>query len=560
MKSIAKKITLSAGLGLLLLTSGCFDTKDDYTLNPDGSGKVVHECTFQAVNLNAGNENEDPGKALTNAVREVLQQTKGVEAWRDVTFKTLDDGRLYFRGTAYFKELAKLDIPNQTMLEFDWKKSADGGAVLTLRTNKSDTETSEGVSIHHMKQKSPPKNMTPEELDKRIKQQRGQFQQSKPMLAGFLGAMKHAVVFHLPGKVSSSANFTNDGTGNLAIKFDGAKMMEVMEKLINDDEWCRKHNGTGFDDMQEKPAMNEEMNQFLFGEKAPVSATVAGAAKPLFDYAAEVGAATKEYAQTKKALRVGSSASADEAPEINAAPATGGLKSIRVVGVSLNTKLDENLPAFNNWDASYAVSLLVEFSGAVQSVTDETVVETVTADDGASLLPDSDWNRKVHFPKLAKDKTAAILEFKLNLPASGVKGLKELSGHVQYRVSSGTKEIDLGLDGLTAGATGTNLNAEIKSIKEGWQKNGSQEMSLHLKTSPDAIKSMSLVVDGNKTVLRQNGYGGGNGAFDFTYESKTNFPANGRLVAEVYDKVQTFEAPFKLENISLLGTSADAKK
>ena len=41
---------------------------------------------------------------------------------------------------------------------------------------------------------------------------------------------------------------------------------------------------------------------------------------------------------------------------------------------------------------------------------------------------------------------------------------------------------------------------------------------------------------------------------------QTNFPANSQLVAEVYDKMQTFEAPFKLENISLLGSSLDAGK
>ena len=69
MNSLAKRITLSTGLGLLLLTTGCFDTKEDFTINPDGSGKVVHECTFQAVNLNMGNENEDPGKALTKELR-----------------------------------------------------------------------------------------------------------------------------------------------------------------------------------------------------------------------------------------------------------------------------------------------------------------------------------------------------------------------------------------------------------------------------------------------------------------------------------------------------------
>ena len=85
MNSLAKRITLSTGLGLLLLTTGCFDTKEDFTINPDGSGKVVHECTFQAVNLNMGNENEDPGKALTNAVREVLEKATGIEKEIDIT-------------------------------------------------------------------------------------------------------------------------------------------------------------------------------------------------------------------------------------------------------------------------------------------------------------------------------------------------------------------------------------------------------------------------------------------------------------------------------------------
>ena len=562
MNSIAKKITLSASLSLLLLTSGCFDTKDDVTLNPDGSGKMVHECTFQSVNLNAGNENEDPGKALTNAVREVLEKTKGVDAWRNVTFKTLDDGRLYFKGTAYFKNLSKVAIENQTMLDLDWTKKADGNTLLTLRTNKSDTESSEGISIHPTKHKAPPKNMTPEELAKHIKQSRVQYQQTKPMIAGIFGTMKHTIVLHLPGKVVSHSNFTNDGNGNLAITFSGEKLLAVMDKLVNDDAWCQKHSGTGFDDMQEKPVMDEELNQFIFGEKAPVQAVIAAGTAPLFDYVTEVAAAKKEYATLKKTLAVGSSATEAETSEVLTAPANGGVKSVKVAGVQLVTAADSkrDLRPLNHFQNEYTVALLVEFPGAVQSVTDETKLEVALADDGTSLLPDSEWDRKVHFPNLAKDKTATILEFKLNLPGNGVKGLKELSGSVQYRVSSGTKEVNLGLAELKAGAIGTNLDARIESIKEGWQKNGSQEMSLHLKLNPDGLKSVSLVADGTKTVLSQRGYSGGNGKFDFNYEWKTNFPANSQLVAEVYDKIQTFDAPFKLENISLLGASLNAGK
>ncbi len=550
-KNYLNRITFSLGLGLLLLAGGCFDTQEDFTLNPDGSGKVVHECTFQAVNLNVGNDSQDLGKTLTNAVRELLQQAKGVDAWRDVSFKTLDDGRLYFRGTAYFKDLSKLDIPNQTMLEFDWTKTADGNGLLTLRTNRSKSPDEMAAEP----KKAPAKDLSPEELTKRIKQQRASFQQSKPMMASILGPMKQSVVWHLPGKVSASSNFKKDDAGNLAIKFEGAKMLEVIEKLVNDDEWCRKHGGTGFDNTEEKPVMDAEFNQFIFGEKAPVSATVAVTAA-LFDYETEVAAAKTEFAQTQEALHVGASDSGGAAL-VSAPPATGGLKSIKMVGARLVTASDSDrdLRPFNE-EVGYTVSLLAEFPGAVQSVADKTMIEVATADDGTSLLPESEFDRQAHFPSLAKDKTAAILEFKLTPPGSAVKGLKELSGRVQYQVSSEAKEMDLGFAELKNGATGKSLGASIEAIRDG-SSEGSQEIDMHLETNPDGLKAMNLVADGKKTELRQSGYGGGNNSYTFTFESKQPFPANGKLVAEVYSKVQVFEAPFKLENLTLLGASAE---
>ena len=558
MKTIFQKLTMAAGLALLLLTSGCFDTADEFTINPDGSGKVVHECTFQSLNL--GGETQDPDQILTNAVKEVLGNTQGVDAWRDVTFKTLDDGRLYFRGTAYFKNLSKLDLQNQTMLEFDWTAMADGHGLLTVRTNKS-TSPSGNPAIHPKHE--PAKILTPEQLAKQIKRQRAEFQRSKPFLTGIIGAMKHSVVLHLPGKVQLRSNFATDGAGNLTIRFDGAKLLEVMEKLVNDDDWCRKHLGTGMDQMQDTPLMMEEVNQYMFGEKAPVSATIVIAAAPLFDYAKEMAMAKNEYARTQKELHIGSPAAAEEAPEaaVSASPAKGGLKSVKVAGVRLVRESDQQreLRPFN-YDAGYTISLLVEFPGAIQSVANDNQLDTATADDNTSLLPASEWDRKVQFPQIAKDKTAAILEYKLNLPGSGVKSLKEISGQVHYLVSSGTKEVDLGLAELKAGATGTNLDARIQSISDGWQKNGSQIMALHLQTEPQNLKSLSLVVDGNKTVLRQNSFGGGNGSYDFSYEYKQAFPANGRLVAELYDKIQKFDAPFKLENLTLDGASGAAAK
>ena len=134
-----------------------------------------------------------------------------------------------------------------------------------------------------------------------------------------------------------------------------------------------------------------------------------------------------------------------------------------------------------------------------------------------------------------------------------MKGLKELSGHVQYRVSAGTKDVDLGFDEVKAGAAGTTLGARINTIGEGWQKNGTQVIKLHLKADVADIKSMSLVVDGQKTELNRNSSSSGMGECDLDYELKEALPPKAHLVAEVYDKVQVYTAPFKLENITLLG-------
>ena len=104
------------------------------------------------------------------------------------------------------------------------------------------------------------------------------------------------------------------------------------------------------------------------------------------------------------------------------------------------------------------------------------------------------------------------------------------------------------------------MGAKIESIEPGWKKDGSQQLSLRLKIDMDGLKTVYLVADGNKTALEQRGYSGGGKSYSFNLESKTNFPAKARLVVEVYDQMQTFNVPFKLENLSLLGAPLNPAK
>lgn len=546
--SLPRFLTVTASVCALMLLTGCFETKDEFTINPDGSGKVVHESSFQQVNL--GNQEEATEDSLKEAIGKVITESKGIEAWRDVSFKRLDDGRLFFKGTAYFTNLNTLDIPNQTMLEFDWQKS-DGGAVLTLRTNKGGAD--QGFKAE--KQPVDLSKLPPAERSKKLKEERAKFQQSKGMMTAVMGNMKHEAIFHLPGKVGESSNFTKDASGALRLQFEGAKLLAAMESLINNDEWAAK-NLDSFGG-KEKPAMDAEVNALVFGSKAPVRAVVSGG-QPLFNYAVEVAAAKKESEKIRKQLGMGS------ATVTIAAPAQGGaLKGVKVVGVRLVSdvsagKKNSDFRPFND-EPGYTLALRVDFPGSILAVTDESQFTSAIADDGSDLLQSSEWKRKINWPKLSEDKAAALIEAQLKLPAPGVKGLKELSGTLEYQVASATKEVDLGFTNLVANARGTELGAQIKSIKDGWQNDGSQQMELKLNLKKDALKAVRLLVDGTKTELKQNGYGGGGNTYTFTYEFKGTIPANGKLVAEVYDQLQTFTTPFKLENISLLGTPANGK-
>jgi hypothetical protein len=532
-----KASTLLGGLAALVLLSGCFETKQEFTLNPDGSGKVVHKSVFQTMNMSGSTR--DAGKQTKAAVAELIRQSKGVEAWRDVSYEVLDDGRISFRGTAYFPSLSALDIPNQTMLEFDWAR--DGGTgTLTLRAKDGPED------------KNPPpaaENLTPQQAALKIKEGRAKYQQMKPMMAMIVGTMKHDVVFHLPGRPGKSSAFRQDGSGTLSLQFSGAKMLEAMDALINDDAWMARNSGVM--DPDSAPPMDEEMSRLLFGEKGPVQAAVSGLGAAVFDYEGEVAAAREEFTALMRELGVG--------PATAAAPAQSGeLKSVRVVGVRFVREMEEGLDvrAFNE-EPGYTLSLLAELPGSVLGMTDECVLETAIADDGTDLLPESEWSRRISFPNLSENKAWVIFDARLNLPGPGVKGLRELAGRLQYIVATGTKEVDLGFKQLAAGAEGSELGALIESIGAANGKDGPQNVELKLDLKPDAIKALFLVSGKNRTELNRNGYSGYNDSYTYTYESENGFPAKARLVAEVFAEMQTFNAPFKLENLTLLGEPAE---
>ena len=107
-------------------------SKEVYTLNPDGTGKVEFKLVQQLespMQLGDGGGKSKDEKAR-DRVRNVLDASEGVEAWSDVTYKTAkinDEWRVLIRGTAYFRDPSKVKFAEQDrVLRARWTRGRNG--------------------------------------------------------------------------------------------------------------------------------------------------------------------------------------------------------------------------------------------------------------------------------------------------------------------------------------------------------------------------------------------------------------------------------------------------
>ncbi|MBX7153207.1 hypothetical protein K1X84_16380, partial [bacterium] len=160
------------------LLSGCFETTARYVLNPDGSGKATLEVRSASMmeNMSAGSA-KDP---LNELAKSVISKATGVEAWADVETKKLDDGRNYFKGTAYFRDVNAVRFKDVMLMDsITFSKNAKGDLVLEISSNKESKKKSESKPLTNQA-----------DIDKAIKDQKNGYQQIKPMLTAFLSSMR----------------------------------------------------------------------------------------------------------------------------------------------------------------------------------------------------------------------------------------------------------------------------------------------------------------------------------------------------------------------------------
>lgn len=283
---------------------GCgIQVKSKYIVNPDLTAKCVYEekegldvaamltsSTGSGASAGAGFDlfSSMAGKdTVTPSVHDILLgfaskilANKGVEAWKDISFGMIGKDTVYFKGTAYFK-----DISTGGFSAFDSAmriyNTGNGQTVIEMKQVKKDKDT--GFTSSSNIYKSMFKGGT-------------YYYMMHYYMAVLFKEFNLSITYQLPGKIVSCSNFTKINDNTAVFSIDGKSMVQSLDTLMQNTDMMSK--------MYSNPSSGmgslSNTNNILFGGDKPVQIIYQSGNKPQFDYAKEVEEAKKYYADFRR--------------------------------------------------------------------------------------------------------------------------------------------------------------------------------------------------------------------------------------------------------------------
>jgi len=237
-----------------------------------------------------------------------------------------------------------------------------------------------------------------------------------------------------------------------------------------------------------------------------------------------------------------------------AAPTQAADRKVRVAGVRLVRYSDLKLGVLPlGRGDGYTLSLIADLPASAVKISGGQIEKALT-NNGKSLMPEDEWDRKVRFGRLSKDYKTAIFDVELLLPDQGTLGLEELAGTLEYLTATGTKDVDLSLLALKPGAKASQLGAQISSISFDPYQNNAPIVALTLNVPGDNVESIELY-DKSDRILQITQYGTvthGNAA-TIRFFVDGELPAEARIVVHIFEGLQKHNLPFTIKAISIAG-------
>lgn len=486
----------------------------DYTLNPDGSGKVALAWSGAVPGPDF-----NPADFMTGEVG----NARGVDAWGALSC-VVDGDRMKFEALAYFPSLSGLRFHCQgfhaNVLEYETSLT-DAGAFVVANTAPGGPP-------------SEPSGASDDELRARLSEERGKFAQARGFLEGMVGGLVCSATLRLPGTVSAAVNCAKSGPATVRSRFEGDRILEVIGRLMEDDALALRLMKSG---KQGPEALAE-----LAGVEGPLRVEAAPPLEPIFDYAAESAAARERFDGLAASLGLG------RGPE-----RSKPLANVRVAAAKVVRETDGEREFSPQGESQPCIVLTLcgDLPGPALRA-DECRLEAAAAFDGRDLLPSDDWDRRIHFPKLTKDGATAFFDVNLRIPPGEIDGFREIRGVVAVQVAGEAVDVDLGIPKLEAGAEGTELGARIERLEA--QDEERTGLDLRLAVGVDRVLGVSLRGAKDAEIpMERNGYSSSGDECTLTFTVEGKLPKKPMLTARVVREIRTWLVPFALENVDLLG-------
>jgi tetratricopeptide (TPR) repeat protein len=264
----------------LCFIAGCIQGQASLSLNPDGSGSIKFEGLYDPYSYSENSSDVlQTFQSFIQQIKNTLTESRGIDVWKDVNWRVLDDGRFYFSAEAYFKSLNDAKIYLQGMqigLNAFYRKDEKQQCFVELKSFNAE----------------PNETATNQEWNQPRRYEI--FCQGQEELLRYL---RFNIILNLPSKVLKRQGFEEIDAQTVQFLIDGKRMIPLFQfiKAQKQEDFAARWN---YDPV--KFLSNELLPQWL--NDKPLRADFADNGKYFFNYDKQVSDAKKDYSRVMKKL------------------------------------------------------------------------------------------------------------------------------------------------------------------------------------------------------------------------------------------------------------------
>jgi len=258
----------------LIFFAGCINGQAVVSLNPNGSGKIAFEGLYDPCSLEEGADVSQTFRGFIEDIKNTLLKSEGIDAWKDVDWRVLGNGKFYFKAQAYFKSINNVSIYLGNMkgnLKAFYQRNEKQQCLLELKSLKTEVND---ISAEAQRRHSALRY----EL----------FCQAAEKI---LNKLRVSIILYLPADIEKFEGFNEIDQRTVQYLIDGKRMLYLLESIRQQSQYELverwKYNRVEF--------LNNELLPMRLDSWEPLKVYFADSNEYLFDYEKEKTNAQKEY-------------------------------------------------------------------------------------------------------------------------------------------------------------------------------------------------------------------------------------------------------------------------